>query len=217
MKKLLFFVLVFCGFYANAQVQYKDGAKAFDKFLKDNTVYPAYSKYNCIQGNVEIGFKVNLQGEIYFTKIYKGIGTDLDDEALRLVKLSSGKWKVAKDYDTSTVVIAPVNFVISGSDCDRKSAEDIRTAIVAYQASVDMENAVINFYKYRDKATAGQEEKVLSIKKQLGIDDDYLNERIQCGLKKIKQGDKQGACEDFNFVKNMGSNLADNQLKKYCN
>lgn len=200
-----------------AQVQYGGGNVTLENFLKEKTVYPAYSKYNCIQGKVEIAFKVNLQGEIYSSKINSGIGTDLDDEALRLIRLTSGKWKVTNAQDTSSVIIIPVNFVLDGYGCERKSAEDIKTAILAYQAGVAMENAVINFYKHKDKATEGQEAKILAIKNQLGIDDEYLQERIKNGLKKIKQGDKQGACEDFNYVKNMGSNLADNQLKKYCN
>lgn len=217
MKKLMVLALLFSSFTALAQVQFNNGKIALNKFLEDNTVYPSYSKNNCIQGRVEIGFKVNLKGEIYNSKIVKGIGTDLDDEALRLVKLSSGKWKLANANDTSSVVIIPVNFVLSGYDCDRKSSVDIQTAIQAYQNELAMENAIINFYKNRDKGTAEQEAKIIALKNQLGIDDDYLNERIQCGLQKLKQSDKQGACDDFNFVKNMGSNLADNQLKKYCN
>ncbi|MNI76004.1 hypothetical protein D3C73_1322000 [compost metagenome] len=56
----------------------------------------------------------------------------------------------------------------------------------------------------------------MAIKSQLGIDDEYLDDRIKMGLKKIKQGDKQGACEDFLFVKYMGSKKADDYLVKYC-
>jgi TonB family protein len=217
MKKLMFVALLLSSFTALAQVQFNNGKIALNKFLEDNTVYPSYSKYNCIQGRVEIGFKVNLKGEIYNSKIVKGIGTDLDDEALRLIRLSSGKWTLANANDTSSVVIIPVNFVLSGYDCDRKSPAEIQNAIQAYQNELAMENAIINFYKNRDKGTTEQEAKIIALKSQLGIDDEYLNERIKCGLQKVKQGDKHGACEDFNFVKNMGSNLANNYLKKYCN
>ena len=92
----------------------------------------------------------------------------------------------------------------------------MQDAIRSYQAEEGLTNSVINFYKNIDQAKPGQEAQIIAIKNQLGIDDDYLNERIDNGLKKIKQGDKQGACEDFLFVKNMGSSLADQYLSKYC-
>lgn len=201
---------------AMAQVQFKTGKDGFSNFLKANTVYPQFSMQNCIQGTVNVSFKLDAEGKVYFSTVSKGIGTDLDDEALRLVRLSSGKWKVPADYDTTISVVAPVNFKLSGYNCEIKSDEDIKAAIETYQTQEGLINTVINFYKNIDKARPGQEEQVIAIKNQLRIDHKYLNSRVKNGLKKIKQGDKQGACEDFSFVKNMGSDLADEYLDKYC-
>ena len=60
------------------------------------------------------------------------------------------------------------------------------------------------------------EKKIIALKSELGYDDNYLKKRISEGQKKIKQKDMEGACEDFLFVKNMGSSLADELLSKYC-
>lgn len=201
---------------AMAQVQFKNGSSGFASFLKNNTIYPQFSKQNCIQGTVNVSFKLDQTGKVYASKITRGIISDLDDEALRLVRMSSGKWQVPAGYDTTISVVVPVNFKLSGYDCESKSNAEIRSTIAAYQAEEGLTNAVINFYKNKAQAKPGQEAQILAIKSQLGIDDEYLDGLIKTALKKIKQGDKQGACEDFNLVKNLGSDKADDYLAKYC-
>ncbi len=201
---------------AMAQLQFKSGKDGFSNFIKNNTIYPRFSKYNCIQGTVNVSFKLDNQGNVHASKINSGIITELNDEALRLIRLSSGKWKIPSGYDSTVVVIVPVNFKLSGYDCDRKSKSEIQTAIDAYQTDERLTDVVINFYKNIDQAKPGQEMQILAIKKQLGIDDEYLDERINDGLKKIKQGDKLGACADFLFVKHVGSNKADQYIAQYC-
>lgn len=216
MKKLFTICLFFSCSLAIAQVQFKSGKNGFTNFLTQNTIYPQFSKDNCIQGTVNISFKLNAQGKVYFSKVSKGILSDLDEEALRLVRMSSGKWQVPAGYDTTVSIVAPVNFKLSGYNCEGKSSEAMQEAIRSYQAEEGLTNSVINFYKNIDQAKPGQEVQMIAIKNQLGIDDEYLDDRIQMGLKKIKQGDKQGACEDFTFVKYMGSKKADDYLLKYC-
>jgi len=199
-----------------AQVQFKSGPSGFASFLENNTIYPPFSKQNCIQGTVNVSFKLDQSGKVYLSKITKGIISELNDEALRLVRMSSGKWQVPAGYDTTISVVVPVNFKLSGYDCEGKSKADIKAAIVSYEAEEGLTNAVINFYKNKDQATPEQEAQILAIQSQLGIDDEYLDVLIKTALKKIKQGDKQGACEDFNLVKNLGSDKANDYLSKYC-
>ena len=216
MKYLFTICLFFCCALGMAQVQFKSGKSGFTNFLRDNTIYPQFSKDNCIQGTVNVSFKLDENGKVYFSKISKGILSELDEEALRLVRLSSGKWQVPAGYDTTVSIVAPVKFQLSGYNCEGKSNDEIQEAIRNYQAEEGLTNSVINFYKNIDQAKPGQEIQIMAIKNQLGIDDEYLDDRIKMGLKKIKQGDKQGACEDFLFVKYMGSKKADDYLAKYC-
>ncbi|KIA95311.1 energy transducer TonB [Pedobacter kyungheensis] len=216
MKYLFTICLVFCCVLGMAQVQFKSGKSGFTNFLRDNTIYPQFSKDNCIQGTVNVSFKLDENGKVYFSKISKGILSELDEEALRLVRLSSGKWQVPAGYDTTVSIVAPVKFQLSGYNCEGKSNDEIQEAIRNYQAEEGLTNSVINFYKNIDQAKPGQEIQIMAIKNQLGIDDEYLDDRIKMGLKKIKQDDKQGACEDFLFVKYMGSKKADDYLAKYC-
>ena len=216
MSKILLALFLLLGLNVKAQPTLKGG---LESFVMNNKVYPRYSLQNCIDGSVTISFKLNKAGEVYFSKIQKGIGTDLDDEALRLIRLSSGKWTVPADHDTTVSVVVPINFKLSGDDCQNKSQKDIKQAIETYKTNVGMTDAVLNFYRHKatGKFTADEERRIQALKASLGYDQEYMKMRINDGLKKLKQKDKQGACEDFIFVKNMGYDLADEQIAKYCN
>jgi len=217
MAKILVLFLMLCtlGLAAQTQPQLKGGLAVF---VGNNKVYPGYSLHHCIEGTVTISFKVNTKGEVYDAKIRTGIGTDLDDEALRLIRLSSGKWQVPAGYDTAISLVAPIKFTLEGYNCRDKNQAEIRQAIAAYRSNEGATNAILNFYRNKEagRFSAEEEPKIQALKKELGYDDVYLQERVENGLKKIKQKDKQGACEDFLFVKHMGSDLADEALVLYC-
>lgn len=215
MAKILLAFFVLSAFTLKAQPVIKGGLEAF---VIANHIYPRYSLHNCIQGTVTISFKLNKSGEVYYSKISSGIGTDLDDEALRLIRMSSGKWIVPQNHDTAVSLIAPIKFSLSGYNCSDKDPQDIKRAIMAYRSNEALTSSILNFYKNKEKGTYRQEEETrfLTLKNELGYDDAYFKERIADGLKKLRQKDRQGACEDFLFVKYMGSDLADEMLTKYC-
>lgn len=215
MKKFLSFIFLFACLQTMAQPVLKGG---LDNFIQSNLSYPAFSYQNCVQGTIRVSFKINRQGEVYSSRVTEGLGIDLDQEALRLIRLSSGKWKVESDYDTTYVLIAPVSFKLSSADCNLVSRQDMNKAIAVYKANEGLTNAIQNFY--RNKASGNYDEaeegRITALKKELGYDDDFLEKKIEEGRKKLKQRDKQGACEDFLFVKYMGSTMADELLKQYC-
>jgi len=217
MNKWMILLLLCYGFNAQAQPQLKGG---LETFVNNHKIYPRYSLQNCIAGTINISFKLNPNGEVLSSKISKGMGTDLDAEALRLIRLSSGKWIVPAGHDTAVAVIVPINFSISSSDCRNRSRQQIQQAVDNYIANQGLTNAVLNFYKSKEKGaiyTKEDEDKIIALKASLGYDEEYLMERLSDGQKKLKQKDKLGACEDFLFIKHMGSGLADEMLAKYCN
>lgn len=216
MKQQLFILLfLFAGFSCAAQPQIKGGLEAF---VRNNTVYPSYSLQNCIEGQVKVAFKLTSKGEVFESSVQSGIGTDLDDEALRLIRLSSGKWNIPQGNDSTVLLVVPINFKLQDYGCGNKSKQEILQAINAYKVTEGLTNTVLNFYRNKEKGTytASDEPRILSIKKELGYDEEYMQQRVKDGMKKVKQKDLQGACEDFRFVKDMGSDLADDALKKYC-
>ncbi|MGI4804324.1 MAG: TonB family protein [Janthinobacterium lividum] len=205
-------------FVGEDQPQFKGGQAALNSFLSQNLIYPDYSKQNCISGTVQVSFSIDQNNKPVNVKVQQGFGVDLDDEAIRLVKMTAGKWILPPDHDLSTTLILPVNFNLSDSRCNIRNRNDMDQAINAYKEREALVDAVTNYYKnkYLGKADAAKEPEILALKKQLGLDDDYADEVVDQANKKLKQGDNEGACEDWKFVRNIGSNKADALLAKYC-
>jgi TonB family protein len=71
--------------------EYPGGLEAFRKMINDSLIYPEKAIKNGIFGRVTIQFKVNDKGEVIDIKILRGLEPLLDNESIRVVKLS-GKW-----------------------------------------------------------------------------------------------------------------------------
>ncbi|WP_423148760.1 TonB family protein [Rubrolithibacter danxiaensis] len=203
---------------ALAQPTFKGGPVYLNSFIVNNQIYPEYSKSNCLQGTIDVEFKLNHSGRIYFSRVKRGFGTDLDIEALRIVRLTSGKWIVPADHDTTVAIVLPVNFTLKEYNCENQSKDNISAAIAAYKARQDLTNAVLNYYdkKSQGKVDPGQEVEIENLKQQLGYNEKFITRKLRQAQQKLKQGDRQGACEDFNFIRKLGSDRADQLLEKYC-
>lgn len=200
------------------QPKFKGGEKSLLSFLINNQIYPEYSKFNCIQGTIYVQFKLNHQGKVFDSDVQRGLGVDLDDEALRLIRLSSGRWIVPADHDTTQAIVLPVNFSLKEYECEKRSRDDINQAISAYRTRKNLTRAIINFYQKKSagEVIEGDESKILELKAQLGYNDKFINQLLKQAQRKLKQKDKEGACEDLLFVRNLGSNSADELITKYC-
>mgnify|MGYP003575057397 CR=1 FL=1 len=189
-----------------------------ESFVKANTIYPIYSLENCIQGNIEVAFKVNKEGKVTYAGVTKGIGADLDAEALRLIKLTSGKWTVPAGYDTTFLIRSPMKFSLQDYGCEQLNPGSMGLAIKQYTDDMKSFSKIANFYRNIERGIENflKESEITALKNDMGVDDDFIAKRIRIAEKKITQGDLQSACEDFKFVKYMGSTKADKLLAKYC-
>ncbi len=194
---------------------FKGGQKNLTSFITFNLIYPEYAKQNCLQGTINVSFKVTKQGRIFESKITKGLGIDLDDEALRIIRLTSGKWIVPADHDTTVALVIPINFSLKEYHCEQKSSDDIKEAITAYKTRGDLTKAIFNFYTQKPPRREGTIE-IERLKAELGYNEKFINKMIRQGQRKLKQGDKESACEDFNFVRKIGSNKADKLISENC-
>ena len=92
------FFIILASFYNDDQPVFM--GKNLNAFIYNVLIYPEYSLDNCLQGTVNISFRLNKDGRIYQSEVQKGFGTDLDLEALRVVRLTSGKWIIPAGYVT---------------------------------------------------------------------------------------------------------------------
>jgi TonB family protein len=203
---------------ADAQPSFKGGAAALDNFLSNNIVYPEYSRQNCIPGLIKVRFRVDSLGKVSEATVLEGMGIDLDDEAVRVIKMTSSHWQVPADYNTNSNIVLPIRFAPDYSRCSNATKASIAAAIDNYRSQQELQNAVTNYYKNRDNSATdpNKEAQIIALKKQLGYDDDFINDVLDQASKKLKQGDKAGACENWNFIHNIGSDKADSFIAKYC-
>ena len=72
------------------------------KFISDNLKYPTVCKELKIQGKVMVKFTVKSDGSIGNVRITKSVDTNLDKEAVRLVK-SMPRWTPNTQYQYDAV------------------------------------------------------------------------------------------------------------------
>lgn len=78
------------GVYNRAEIMpsYPGGEKALEKFIQSNVSYPTLALDNGAEGTVLLSFLVDEAGKIYTpTTVSKKIGSGLEQEAVRLVRL----------------------------------------------------------------------------------------------------------------------------------
>lgn len=215
----LLYILVLTGFFLPDDVpSFKGGRAELDQFIDQNKIYPDFSRNNCIEGTIEVSFQLDAAGKVNNAKVYKGLGVDLDKEALRLIKLTSGKWENLTENNNNTLII-PINFSLQNYNCERVSSEIIKRSIEAYKVKEGLENAVVNYYKSKEKGEKSDksEAEINRLKVDLGFDGDFIQQKLDEARKRLKQGDKAGACESLNFIKYIGSDAADKLIVEYCN
>jgi Ca-activated chloride channel family protein len=76
--------------------EFDGGQTAWDAFLLSNIKYPETVLANGRTGCVYVSFLVDKAGNVTGVKVLRGMGEGFDEEAVRVVKLSSGKWKPGK-------------------------------------------------------------------------------------------------------------------------
>lgn len=92
--------------------EFKGGMKEFYKFLASNIRYPPNAAKNGVAGRVMLSFVVCEDGSMCDYKVENRVGYGIDEEALRVVKLMSGKWEpgVMRGQKVRVKYNLPVNF-----------------------------------------------------------------------------------------------------------
>ena len=93
---------------------FSKGDTAFYQFLGKNIKYPKSALKKGISGIVFLSFVVCEDGSLCDYEVIKGIQPDMDNEALRVVKIMSGQWKpgILRGQKVRVKYSLPVNFAL---------------------------------------------------------------------------------------------------------
>lgn len=84
------------------------------EFLARNITYPAEAIKKSIQGIVYVRFVINMDGSLSDIEVVKGIGYGCDEEAARVIRLTSGLWKPGSLFGKPVRVRVrqPISFIL---------------------------------------------------------------------------------------------------------
>ncbi len=90
------------------------GAAAWSKFLQKNLRYPTEASEKGISGRVMVTFVVEKDGQLSNIMVDKGAGYGMDEEAVRVLKLSKA-WKpgLANGHPVRVKYVLPMAFVLN--------------------------------------------------------------------------------------------------------
>ena len=113
------------------------GMAALMKYLTDNIRYPEAAKKAGIQGRVIVQFVVDKDGSIKNVRTLRGVNSDLDAEAIRVIQ-SMPKWKpgTQKGEPVKVKYTIPVMFRIPTAPVDANIGETVVVAKNESAASV---------------------------------------------------------------------------------
>lgn len=101
-----------------AEVEYFIAPKFLDKddklqvFISENLVYPKEAYVNEIQGVIIVRFSILKDGSVSNVHVKKSVNKYLDEAAMKVIKLTNGKWKPAIQFGEiiSTKATIPITF-----------------------------------------------------------------------------------------------------------
>lgn len=93
---------------------YPGGDEALKQLIIDNVKYPEQAMKDKVQGKVYVTFVVNENGGVQDAKVVRGVNSELDAEALRVVKLME-KWTPGKEKGKPVKVsyTIPIQFALN--------------------------------------------------------------------------------------------------------
>jgi TonB family protein len=80
----------------NVNAEFTTGMSGFGSHLQSNLRYPSAAQKANVSGTVYVQFVVCTDGTLCDYKILKSVGFGCDEESVRVLKLSSGKWGPGK-------------------------------------------------------------------------------------------------------------------------
>jgi len=110
--------------YVDQMPEFKGGINALKNFFADNLTYPADAKANGVEGMVVISFVIDETGAVNDPTVLKKLGRGTDEEALRIVKLTSGKWTPGSHNGKIVPVKYTVPIKFSLTESERAATAD---------------------------------------------------------------------------------------------
>jgi TonB family protein len=125
--------------------EFPNGINAMNNFIKSNVRYPEGAKRIGLSGRVYIQFTVNKNGSLSDFTFIKGISKELDEEALRVIKLMPD-WKPAQQNGkpVNSRFVLPIPFGSGNSTTSEDIQEVTSSLLVEYSKKISGDKIVVS-------------------------------------------------------------------------
>jgi TonB family protein len=120
---------------------YRGGNEGLYQYIGNNLLYPKEAKEKGVEGIVYIEYIVEIDGSITNAKVLKGIGSNCDEEALRVIS-GMPKWNPAlqKEKAVRMQMILPIQFKLN----DGKTTPSTTLKVQDFKATPNPSNGLFN-------------------------------------------------------------------------
>ena len=190
---------VFTGIERTVDIINNAETNSINDYLRAKLQYPEKSENRMQEGTTVIHFTVLSNGELDDFHVINSISSDIDSEVLRVLQSSDGMWKPGQNNGTPVAMEKEVAITFQ-----MKYSNHLRTAQKLYKRG-------------HKKLLKDKPQKALRLFSRALVYKPYSEPLLFTrGLTRFNIGNKMGACDDWNRLKTLGSDLADSYLMKYC-
>jgi len=112
------------------------GMKKFYEYLGKSIKYPVTAQNNNVQGKIFLSFTVEKDGELNDVQVIRGLGSGLDEEALRVIK-GSPKWNpgIQNGDPVRVKYHIAVNFTLDNAETKLSTTSTAQTSITTLSSN----------------------------------------------------------------------------------
>jgi tetratricopeptide (TPR) repeat protein len=177
--------------------------ESIENYLSKNVQYPKKDVIHYNQGTSIVKFVVSPKGEISDFVVINSVSSDIDEEVIRVLKTTEGMWIPSTFNGEPVAEEKEVSVVFRLSDLG-KYREFVYLSKMYFAKGGEM---LFNRKDY-EKALKYYNKGIVLVPK----DKNLLMAR---GMARYELGDKEGALQDWNRIKELGGNQSEDYLAKY--
>lgn len=172
---------------------------SINDYLEERVQYPEESESRWIEGTTIVQFTVLANGELDDFRVVSSVTSDIDNEVIKVLKLTDGMWSPGKNNGTPVAMEREVSVTFQMENSDH-----VKLARKFYNRANKrlLKNKPLKALRILNHAIVYQP-------------NDYSILFLR-GKTQLIVGNMAGACQDWNRLKSLGSDLGDAYLEKHC-
>ncbi len=189
-------------------IRFKDGDEALVKYVLNQLEYPKSYRDSCSTGVIEYALLVNPDGSVKVENQlnFNNLNSDFEFNGIVLANSTAGKWEPATYQGRAVPTTTPLRVMFKSDATGCKAANDkFDQAILLAEQGVTLSEG--------DNST----EAIEKFNQALALQPDNTELLYYRGTLLLNQGQKEGACTDYNRIKQLlGYTWFENVRKLVC-